>query len=87
MSLRVVKFEAEWCAPCRMLKPVFEKVKAANPDVEFETVDIDNNPEKAQAMSVSAVPTIAFVKDGAVVDALIGLQKEQVILDTINKWK
>lgn len=87
MSLTVMKFEAFWCSPCKALKPVFDKVVAANPDVDFQVVDIDDNPMLAQQMHVAAVPTITFVKDGNVVDTLVGLQREQVILDTINKWK
>ena len=87
MSLTVIKFEATWCGPCRALTPVFNKVMAANPDVDFQIVDIDENSLLAQQMMVAAVPTITFVKDGNVVDTIVGLQREQVILDTINKWK
>ena len=85
--LTVMKFEASWCAPCRSLAPVFKKVAASMADVKFETIDIDENPALAQQMNVSAVPTMTFVKDGKVVDVLVGLHKEQTIVDTINKWK
>ena len=87
MSLTVIKFEATWCGPCRALSPVFKKVASSNPDVTFETIDVDENPDLAQQMKVGAVPTLVFVKGGSVVDVLVGLQKEQLIVDTINKWK
>lgn len=87
MNLKVLKFEASWCGPCQMLKPVMEKIKASTPDVEFQTIDIEEEPELAASMSVRAVPTLAFVKDGKLVDVIVGLQKEQFIVDTINKWK
>ena len=87
MSLKVLKFEAGWCGPCVALKPVMERIKARAPDVEFQTVDIEEEPELAASMSVRAVPTLVFVKDGAIVDVIVGLQKEQVIVDRINKWK
>lgn len=70
-----------------MLKPILTKVSEQNTDVDFETVDIDENPMRAQQMGVAAVPTMVFEKDGAVVDTLVGLQRETAILNTINKWK
>jgi len=84
MSLKVMKFGAEWCAPCKLLKPIWNKLEAELDDVEFVTVDIDDDPELATKYSVSAVPTILFVKDGAVVDSLIGLHKESNIRKTID---
>ena len=87
MSLTLIGFSAEWCGPCRMLKPIVEKVAARNSDVTFETVDIDEHPEVAQQMQVGAVPTLVFVKNGQVVDVMIGLYKEQAIEDTSNKWR
>ena len=87
MSLKVLKFSASWCGPCAALKPVIERIKANMPDVEFQTVDIEEEPELAASMAVRAVPTLAFVKDGKLVDVIIGLQKEHIIVETINKWK
>ena len=85
--LKLIKFSAEWCAPCKMLAPIFTKLESTVTDVSFETVDIDENPMRAQQMGVAAVPTIIFEKDGKVVDSLVGLQRETAILGAINKWK
>jgi thioredoxin 1 len=85
--LKLIKFSAEWCAPCRMLEPIFAKVESTVTDVSFETVDIDENPMRAQQMGVAAVPTIIIEKDGKVVDSLVGLQREAAILNAISKWK
>ena len=85
--LKLIKFSAEWCAPCKMLAPIFAKIESTATDVSFETVDIDENPMRAQQMGVAAVPTIIIEKDGKVVDSLVGLQREAAILNAINKWK
>jgi len=85
--LKLIKFSAEWCAPCKMLAPIFTKLESTITDVGFETVDIDENPMRAQQMGVAAVPTIIVEKDGKVVDSLVGLQREAAILNVINKWK
>lgn len=85
--MKIQYFSAGWCSPCRLLKPLFQKVMAANPDVEYEMIDIDDNPDLAQQMNVRSVPTLIFSKDGVVKEVLVGLQKEQALQDTINKWK
>lgn len=85
--LKVVKFSAEWCGPCKALAPVFDKIEASTAGVDFAKIDIDEDPALAQSMGVMAVPTIVFVKNGGVVDVIVGLQKESVIRNTIEKWK
>ena len=88
MSLKVIKFSAIWCAPCQMLAPVFESVELDFAgDVEFEHVDIDDESERASQFGIRSVPTMVFVKDGRVVDSLVGLVKKDVIVNKINSLK
>ena len=82
--MKCIFFGATWCAPCSTLKPIWKKLSEETEDVEFVTVDIDNEPELASKYSVSAVPTILFLKDGEVVDSLIGLHKESDIRSAID---
>lgn len=63
----VVKFFATWCGPCKMYAPVFERVAARHPDLDFSEVDIDQEPEIRDQYEVAAVPTTLIVKDGEVV--------------------
>jgi thioredoxin 1 len=86
-KMKLELYGAEWCNPCQLLKKVLAAVLAANPDVEYEFVDIDESPERAQQMNVRSVPTLAFLKDGKVKDVLVGLQKEKMLQDTIDKWR
>ena len=76
----VVDFWASWCAPCRMIAPLLEQI--AN---EFEgkalvcKVDVDKNQALAQRFSVRSIPTLLFVKGGAVSDQVVGaLPKDQI---------
>jgi len=87
MSLKVVRFSAEWCQPCKLLSKVMDRISENMPDVSFETIDIDEQPELASSMAVRAVPTMVFIKDGKIVDVIVGLQKEAYIVSMINKWK
>ena len=51
-------FKAGWCMPCKSLTPVIEAVKGENPGVSFSNIDIDANPEAAQANHVRNIPLV-----------------------------
>lgn len=87
MTVKVIKFEADWCGPCKALTPVWNKIAGSTPGVDFEVVDIDKEPDMATAMSIRAVPTIVFLKNDTVVDSMVGLQKEDVIRKMIESLK
>jgi len=86
--LKVIKFSADWCRPCHMLAPIFEKVaQSYTSGVEFKTVNIDDNQELASKYGINSIPTIIFLQEGLVVKTLVGLQKEQTIRDAIEQLK
>lgn len=60
----VVDFSAVWCGPCRMMKPVFERLaREFGKEYNFVTIDIDEHPEIAQKYGVQAVPTFVFLDE------------------------
>lgn len=63
--LIVVDFNAVWCGPCQQFKPAFEAAaeKFAG-QVEFVSVDVDNNPNTAKAFGVQGIPHVAFIIPG-----------------------
>lgn len=78
-------FSAPWCGPCRRVAPVFDKIKAdLNSEVEFIKVDVDAEPEKAQASEVRAVPTFQLLEDGVKVREALGLQTEAELREFIQ---
>jgi len=60
----VVDFFAEWCPPCKMLSPEFEKVSEGYENIKFFKVDTDKNMELATKYKIELVPTVIFFKNG-----------------------
>ena len=75
----IVEFWAEWCGPCKMMKPIFEKVASSNQsDVKMYTLNIDNNHEIAVSLGVRSIPTIKMFNSGQVVQTKVGFINESI---------
>ena len=86
-SLKVVDFSASWCMPCRMLKPILERVAEKITDVNFYNLDIDENEEIAKRYRVFSVPTLVCFRDGKKVDSLVGLNSFDEVVNFVNRCK
>ncbi len=60
----LVDFSAEWCGPCKRLKPLLEQLNESFRDVKFVKVDVDENQELAELHKITAMPSIMFYVDG-----------------------
>ncbi len=85
LGLVVVDFWAEWCAPCRMLGPVLEKL-ASESDGKFTLVkaETEQNAAAAGEFSVSGIPAVFAVVDGQIVDRFEGAMPEPAILEWLD---
>ena len=84
-GLVLVDFWAEWCPPCRMFGPVFEKASERHPDAVFGKVDTEAQPEVAAAFSISSIPTLMIVRDGIMLYAQPGALPEAALEQLITK--
>src|ERR1700712_6014941 len=74
-KLCVVDFWAEWCGPCRAIGPVIEDLsKQYEGKVNVGKINLDHNPEVGIKYGVTSIPAILFIKNGKLVDKLIGAQ-------------
>jgi thioredoxin 1 len=74
-KLSVIDFWAEWCGPCRAIGPVIEDLsKEYAGKVKVGKVNVDHNPQVSMNYGITSIPAILFVKNGQVVDKLVGAQ-------------
>jgi thioredoxin len=85
--LKVTKFSASWCGPCKVLAPIFNQVKSEVSDVVFQEVDVDADSSAAIQYKVRGVPTIVIEKDGQEVKRIVGATTQSVLTSTINSFK
>ena len=84
-GLVMVDFWAEWCSPCRAIAPVLEELaEASEGRVTLMKVDVDESPGLAARYEVRSIPTILFVKEGAVVERVVGAVPRAVLQDIVN---
>jgi putative thioredoxin len=82
----VVDLWADWCQPCKTLGPVIEKVIAeTNGAVELAKVDIEANPQVAQAFQAQSIPAVHAIVDGKVADSFLGAQPEATVRAFVQK--
>ena len=80
----LVDFWAPWCWPCRMVSPIVDEIGAEASHVKVGKVNIDEQPELADAFRVMSIPTLVVMKKGKPVAASVGVKSKQAILDMLE---
>ena len=82
----VVDLWASWCQPCKTLGPILEKVIGETSGaVELAKVDVDANPDVAQAFNAQSIPAVFAIFEGKIVDSFVGALPEPAVREFIEK--
>lgn len=85
--LVIMDFWADWCAPCKVLMPILEKLAAEYPSqLLLAKVNADEQPNIVAQFGVRSLPTVAFIQNGQPVDAFMGAEPESAIRQRLEKY-
>jgi thioredoxin 1 len=83
----LVDFFAEWCSPCKMMKPILEEVKTNLGDkAAIIKIDVDKNPAVAQSLQIRGVPTLVIYKKGQIVWRKSGVVDANQLSNLIQQY-
>ena len=79
----LLDFWAPWCAPCRMVVPIIEEIADERPDIKVGKINVDEQPELASQFHVMSIPTLVVMKNGKIVNQVMGARPKASILAMI----
>ena len=81
----IADFNADWCGPCRMLKPIVEEIASENPNIKVVSINIDDEDELADEYNVASIPCVVVFKNGVEVQRSIGFRPKNAIVDLLGE--
>ena len=84
----LVDFYADWCGPCRMMKPILEEVKSkTGNDAIIIKIDVDKNPALAEKYGISGIPALIIFKQGEIKCRQAGIVPAHILIQQLNQHK
>ena len=80
----MVDFYANWCAPCKMMKPQIKKFEEEQSEVKVVMVNVEENFELASQYKVRSIPTLAYLEDGVLIKQEVGVKNLQQLKEFTN---
>ena len=83
----VVDFWAEWCGPCRAMNPIIEELSLIYENkIVFAKLNVDKNPISPSKYGISSIPTFLIIKNGQVINSIIGAITQELFEEKLNEY-
>jgi thioredoxin 1 len=84
----LVDFYADWCGPCKMMAPIIENIAAEyDGKVKVGKLNVDESPNTSSKYRVMSIPTLLFIKNGEVVDNIVGAVSKSQVTEKLDQYK
>jgi thioredoxin 1 len=80
----ILYFTAEWCNPCKKVRPIVEELNRESADIRFQIVDADSEIDLVKSFEVRSIPTFILIEDGKEIKRLSGAQTKDQLLGLMN---
>jgi thioredoxin 1 len=78
-GITAIEFWAPWCAPCRKMKTVFERVESKFSEIKFGRINVDECRELASKWAIVSIPTLIVFSKGKEAERFVGVAPKEVI--------
>ena len=83
----VVDFWSEWCGPCRAMNPIIEELSLIYENkIVFAKLNVDKNPISPSKYGISSIPTFLIIKNGQVMNSIIGAITQELFEEKLNEY-
>ena len=81
----LVDFNAEWCGPCKMLKPIVDEIAESNDNIKVVSVNIEDEDELAEEYNIFSIPCLVVIDKGKEIKRSVGLISKEDIESLIGE--
>jgi thioredoxin 1 len=79
----ILYFTADWCNPCKKVKPIVEELNRDS-SIKFQFIDVDQELEMVKSMNVRSVPTFIVIEDGSEIKRAVGAQTREQLQELMS---
>jgi thioredoxin 1 len=83
----VLYFTADWCQPCKKVRPIVEELNRETADVTFQIIDVDMENDLVKTFQITSVPTFILFEDEEQINRITGAQTREKLNEFINYKK
>lgn len=85
--VELLDFYADWCGPCKIMKPIMEELEKEMGDkVKITKIDVDQKQDEASKYGVMSIPTYIILKDSEEKDRFIGATSKENVIQKLKPY-